>query len=143
MKVESYEKKDGILQVMLCAEAEEFREARRRAYLEHTDRYPVPGCAGGLASLTDLENVYGPAVLYDEALELAVPELFGNLLKEKKIRIMGKPRMEHLTFTPEGGARFRVSSLRNVVASGSIILTVAFNSGNTGKSLCSFWKLIN
>ena len=71
MKVESYEKKDGILQVMLCAEAEEFREARRRAYLEHTDRYPVPGCAGGLASLTDLENVYGPAVLYDEALELA------------------------------------------------------------------------
>ena len=35
------------------------------------------------------------------------------------------------------------SSLRNVVASGSIILTVAFNSGNTGKSLCSFWKLIN
>lgn len=108
MKVESYEKKDGILQVMLCAEAEEFREARRRAYLEHTDRYPVPGCAGGLASLTDLEKVYGPAVLYDEALELAVPELFGNLLKEKKIRIMGKPRMEHLTFTPEGGARFRV-----------------------------------
>ena len=63
-------KKDGILQVMLCAEAEEFREARRRAYLEHTDRYPVPGCAGGLASLTDLEKVYGPAVLYDEALEL-------------------------------------------------------------------------
>lgn len=92
----------------MCAEAEEFREARRRAYLEHTDRYPVPGCAGGLASLTDLEKVYGPAVLYDEALELAVPELFGNLLKEKKIRIMGKPRMEHLTFTPEGGARFRV-----------------------------------
>ena len=48
--------------------------------------------------------------------------------------------------TPEGirtpDTRLR-SSLRNVVASGSIILTVAFNSGNTGKSLCSFWKLIN
>lgn len=56
-----------------------------------------------------------------------------------------RPEYNNIKILETGEERWRLcrSSLRNVVASGSIILTVAFNSGNTGKSLCSFWKLIN
>ena len=63
-------------------------------------------------------------------------------IKKKRHKSLDPWRLYVPDWSRTSGLLLR-SSLRNVVASGSIILTVAFNSGNTGKSLCSFWKLIN
>ena len=45
--------------------------------------------APGLATLAALERTYGPAVLYDEALGVLIPETFNSFLNENGIRIMG------------------------------------------------------
>ncbi|MBQ6622233.1 MAG: hypothetical protein IJH75_05315 [Mogibacterium sp.] len=109
MKILSNDQKDYVLNVTIQISKEEFDKARMTAYLDHTDRYPVPGVAAGNADLGMLESTYGPAVLYDEALEKAVPELFNRFLKEEQIRIVGRPQMDDMRFAG-GGVLFHVKA---------------------------------
>lgn len=110
MRTEKRTVQDHVLQVEILLEKEEFDQARKKAYLDNTDRYPVPGVAPGLAELSDLEKIYGPAVLFDEALSLAVPDSFLRALQESGLRIVGKPVMEGLQFLPGGGVSFTVKA---------------------------------
>lgn len=98
------------VQAALSIGKTEFDAARGNAYLNHTDRYPVMGIAPGLAKLPDLEKTYGPAVLFDEALEIVIPECFGTFLKENDVRIFGRPKVENVTFLPDGGVRFQIKA---------------------------------
>ena len=56
-----YEKKDTenhMLHLTVHLDKKEFDDARREAYMNHTDVYPVMGIASGLATIQDLEKVY-------------------------------------------------------------------------------------
>lgn len=110
MKIESKTIQNYVLQVLLRVEKAEFDEARRQAYLNSTDRYPVPGIAPGLAKLSDLEKTYGPAVLFDEALNTVIPGAFRECLERENLRIFGKPEISDMEFLPEGGVRFKVKA---------------------------------
>ena len=107
MKITEKNIKDHKLKVSIFVEKGEFDRARNRAYLSHTDKYPVKGCAGGLASLSDLEKTYGPAVLYDEALDDVVPDMFNSFLVKEGLRIVGRPEMKDMSFR-DGGVLFSI-----------------------------------
>ena len=107
MRIEKKDISRYILDVTISAGKNEFDDARRKAYIETTDRYAVPGKAAGMADVDELEKLYGPAVLYDEALEKIVPELFGRFLDDERIRITGKPEMYDMQFE-NGGVTFSI-----------------------------------
>ncbi|MGN0158552.1 MAG: trigger factor [Brotaphodocola sp.] len=110
MKVEKKETEHYLLSVTLKADKEEFRAARQKAYLDHTDVYVVPGVLAGLATLEDLIKVYGPAVLYDEGLDLLIPEYLNRFLEQEKIRIVGKPEVKEISYGEDGGVTFRIEA---------------------------------
>lgn len=110
MKAERQKIEKDRLQVTIQVDRQEFDEARREAYLNHTDTYPVMGIAPGLASLGDLEKTYGPAVLFDEAIAELVPRTFNQFLRESGARIMGRPAVEQMEFLPGGGVSFTVKA---------------------------------
>ena len=82
MKFEKKDIENHMLHLTVHVDKAEFDDARKEAYMNHTDVYPVMGIASGLATLPDLERVYGPAVLFDEALSAVIPERFNTYLKE-------------------------------------------------------------
>ncbi|MBQ9015085.1 MAG: hypothetical protein IJ109_03095 [Firmicutes bacterium] len=110
MKINKKEIKDYILNVEILVDKDEFDRARHAAYMERTDRYPVMGKAPGLATLQDLEMTYGPAVLFDEALETVIPGSFNQVLEEGGLRIMGRPQATDMQFVPGGGVKFTVKA---------------------------------
>lgn len=89
---------------------EEFLDALKRAYLDHTDQYPVPGFAPGLAPREAIEELYGSDALCDEALELCIPGMYRAALETAKIRIIGKPEVTEVTWTNDGSVLFRVKA---------------------------------
>lgn len=109
MRIEKKDISSYILDVTISAGKNEFDDARRKAYMENTDRYAVPGTAAGMADVAELEKLYGPAVLYDEAIEKIVPELFGKFLDDECIRITGKPEMYDMQFE-NGGVTFSIKA---------------------------------
>ena len=70
MNIEKKQIKNHMLHVTLTIDKMEFDAARKEAYIGNTDHYPVMGIAPGMASIPDLEKIYGPAVLYDEAMAI-------------------------------------------------------------------------
>ena len=110
MRAEKKTIENYVLHVTLSADKQEFDTARKLAYMENTDRYPVPGCAPGLAKLEDLQKTYGPAVLFDEALAALIPKFFGDYLKTEKIRIFGRPEVHDVQFLPDGGVAFEIKA---------------------------------
>ncbi len=110
MKILNKDTKDSILNVEIYIDKMEFDAARLNAYLDHTDRYPVIGKAPGLATLAELQMTYGPAVLFDEALSILIPNTFNQFLTEQALRIMGRPQVNDMQFTPDGGVNFKVKA---------------------------------
>ena len=108
MKIINREIKNYRLNVEIVVDKDEFDRARYETYMNSTDIYPVSGKAPGLASLIDLEQTYGPAVLFDDALAKIIPDTFNEFLTNDEVRIMGKPQVEDMQFTLEGGVKFKV-----------------------------------
>lgn len=110
MKFEKKDTENHMLHLTVHLDKNEFDDARREAYMNHTDVYPVMGIASGLATIQDLEKVYGPAVLFDEALSVVIPERFNTYLKESGTRIYGRPEVVDMQFVPGGGVCFQIQA---------------------------------
>ena len=89
-------------------EPQEFWKALEDAYVENTDKIVVPGYAAGLAPRSEIEKLYGETALFDEALDLCVPKLYGRYLQEQGIRPVGRPQLTSVTWMQGGGAKFTV-----------------------------------
>ena len=99
---------NGVHTVEIRIEPQEFWKALEDAYVENTDRIVVPGYAAGLAPRAEIEKLYGETALFDEALDLCVPKLYGQYLAERGIRPVGRPQLTSVTWMEGGGARFTV-----------------------------------
>ncbi|MCD7922783.1 MAG: hypothetical protein LUG27_10215 [Clostridiales bacterium] len=110
MRAEHEERKDGAITTELILEPEEFAKALHDAYLEHTDRIVVPGYAPGLAPREEIEKIYGPRVLYDEALDLCIPAAYRQYVRETRLHPVGKPCLREITWRGDGGVRFLVEA---------------------------------
>lgn len=108
MKVLDIKNDQDIMSVTIKIEPQEFTAAQKEAYLDNTDRFVVPGRAPGLAEPAEINAVYGPDALADEALARSVPFWFGTFLAKFNIRTVGRPEVLETARLADGGAVFRV-----------------------------------
>jgi trigger factor len=104
MIVLNTEADNNALTVTFRISQQEFSAALSKAYLDRTDEYIVPGYAAGLAPREAIEQIYGPSVLYDEVLDICIPDMYGRFLKEKDLRIIGKPKITEVKWLTEHSA---------------------------------------
>ncbi|HWQ80391.1 MAG TPA: trigger factor [Anaerovoracaceae bacterium] len=108
MKVLDRRTEKSVLTVTILIEPDEFTVALEKAYQDHREKYRVPGWQGGKAPRAELERVYGPDVLYAEALDRTIPILYGKFVSANRITQAGQPEIVDVSWRPDGGAAFTV-----------------------------------
>ena len=83
---------------------EEWEEANQQAYLKNKGKYFVQGFRKGHVPRRILENIYGKGVFYEEALNIAVPKYYSEILeKEKEFFPVDAPDIDIKDIDGEGG----------------------------------------
>lgn len=88
---------------------EEFRESLKAAHRKNARHFQVPGFRKGKAPYPVVVRHYGEAVLYDDALELALPKAYGEALETLGIDPFSDPRFNVKEIGAETGLVFDVS----------------------------------
>ena len=83
-------------QVVLTIEvgAAEFEAAIEKAYQKMRKKINVPGFRPGKAPRKIIEGMYGAEVFFEEAINIAFPEVYDAAVKEKELRVVGYPSVE-------------------------------------------------
>ena len=76
--------------------AEKFADAMQKAYLKMRGKVNVPGFRKGKAPRKLIENMYGEAVFYDEALDVIFPDEYQAAVKENDLQVVGYPEMDDI-----------------------------------------------
>lgn len=78
--------------VALSISAEEFEAAIVKAFNKEKRNITVPGFRKGKAPRAIIEKRYGESVFYDEALEIAFPDVYGQAIDEAGLEPVDNPR---------------------------------------------------
>ena len=76
--------------------AEEFDKAMNQAYLKIRGRVNIPGFRKGKAPRKVIENYYGEAVFYDDAVDLLFPDAYEAAVKENSLEVVDRPELEKM-----------------------------------------------
>ncbi|UNC90890.1 trigger factor [Candidatus Contubernalis alkaliaceticus] len=88
-KLEKLDNNKVVLEVEV--EVERLEEAMGKAYRKVVGKINVPGFRKGKVPRRVLEAKFGPEILYEEALEMLVPEAYEEALEELEIEPIDKP----------------------------------------------------
>lgn len=92
MEIKDFEKKEkNAAELSVWFSAEEFDKAVNSAYIKNRGRISVPGFRKGRAPRKLIENMYGPSVFYEDAMEILYPEGLDFGVKEKGLKTVGRP----------------------------------------------------
>ncbi len=75
-------------------EPEKFDEGLKAAYNKLKGRINIPGFRKGKAPMRVIENHYGEAVFYEDALDAIFPELYREALKEHDVQAVDRPELD-------------------------------------------------
>ncbi|HHX19149.1 MAG TPA: trigger factor [Clostridiaceae bacterium] len=89
--------------------ADEFRESLRAAHRKLAKHFQVPGFRKGKVPYPIVVNHYGESVFYDDALELALPKAYEEVLNEHDITPYSDPRFNIREIGGNVGLKFDVS----------------------------------
>ena len=103
MSVKSCEKLEKSM-VALTVEvgAEDFEAAVEKAYRKQRGSIRVPGFRPGKAPRKMIENMYGAAIFYEEAVNAALPDAYAAAVKEQELKAVGYPEVELLEVNKNG-----------------------------------------
>ena len=73
-------------------EAEEFKQSLQAAHRKNARHFQVPGFRKGKAPYPVVVRHYGEEILYDDALEVALPKAYTQALEEHGITPFSDPR---------------------------------------------------
>ncbi|HAA89953.1 MAG: Trigger factor [Thermoanaerobacterales bacterium 50_218] len=90
--VEKLEKNQVALQVEV--ETEKVEEALEKAYRKIVKKVTVPGFRKGRVPRRILEARFGKEILYEEALEMLVPEAYQSAVEQTEIDPIDQPKIE-------------------------------------------------
>lgn len=76
--------------------ADEFDKAMNQAYLKMRGRVNIPGFRKGKAPRKVIENYYGEAVFYDDAVDLLFPDAYEAAVKENNLEVVDRPELEKM-----------------------------------------------
>ena len=77
--------------------ADEFEKAVEKAYLKTKKNFNVPGFRKGHAPRKVIENAYGWLVFFDDAFDIAYPEVYEAAVREHEIMPVDRPEISILS----------------------------------------------
>ncbi|MBR4110979.1 MAG: trigger factor [Clostridia bacterium] len=91
-KVEKLE--NSQVKIEITIEAEKFEEAMQKAFFRNAKHFSVPGFRKGKAPRNIVERHYGESILYEEAFNIAAPDVFDEVIKENNIEAVSSPEID-------------------------------------------------
>jgi trigger factor len=91
-KIEKLENNQVKLDITI--EAEKFEEGLQKAFFRNAKHFSVPGFRKGKAPRSVVEKHYGESVLYEEAFNIVVPEVYDSIIKENNIEAVATPDID-------------------------------------------------
>ncbi len=88
---------------------EEFKQSLQAAHRKNARHFQVPGFRKGKAPYPVVVRHYGEEVLYDDALEVALPKAYSQALEEHGIAPFSDPRFNVKEIGGQTGLAFEVS----------------------------------
>ncbi len=93
LKVENKEKNMAVLTIEVSAE--EFEKAIQQAFQRNKNKMSVPGFRKGKVPYQMIEKMYGPAVFYEDAANILIPDAYERELAEhKELEIVSQPSID-------------------------------------------------
>ena len=98
MSVKSCEKLEkSTVALTVEVSAADFEAAVEKAYRKQRGSIRMPGFRPGKAPRKMIENMYGAAVFYEEAVNIAMPDAYSDAVKEQELQAVGYPEVELLS----------------------------------------------
>jgi trigger factor len=91
-KIEKLENNQVKLEITI--DAEKFEEGLQKAFFRNAKHFVVPGFRKGKAPRNLVEKHYGESVLFEEAFNIVVPEVYDNIIKENNIDAVATPDID-------------------------------------------------
>ncbi len=98
MKIVSQAKENNLVTLEIEVEVEKVEEALAKAYRTVVKKVQLPGFRKGKVPRNLLEARFGAEVLYDDALDVLLPEAYQQALDETKIEPIDRPDVEVVKF---------------------------------------------
>lgn len=94
MSVKNEQIEKNLVKLTFEVSAEEFEKAINKVYKKNAQRFNVPGYRKGKAPRKIVEKFYTPAVFYDEAINLVLPDAYEAALKESGVESVARPEID-------------------------------------------------
>lgn len=91
LQVEKLEKNMAKLTVEVPAE--QFEAALKTSYIKNKNRFNIPGFRKGKAPQAMIEKMYGPGVLYEDAIDEVLNTTYPDSAKESGLEIVSRPEI--------------------------------------------------
>lgn len=91
-KVEKIE--TNVVKLEIRVEADKFDAAITKAYNKNKGRYNIPGFRKGKVPMNMVKKFYGVEVFYDDAVNFAIDESYGEALNTENIRPVDYPQVD-------------------------------------------------
>lgn len=91
-KLENIEK--NVMKLTIEVEADAFGESLKKAYQKNKGRYAVPGFRKGKAPMSFIERHYGESIFYEEAFNIACPDVYEKALQENSLEPVNRPDLD-------------------------------------------------
>ena len=92
LQVEKLEK--NMAKLTIEVPSEEFDKALKSAYNKNKGRFNIPGFRKGKAPQAMIEKLYGPGVLYEDAVNEALDLSYGSAVEESGLDVVSRPEIE-------------------------------------------------
>lgn len=92
VQVEKLEKSMAKLTVEVSAE--DFDAAVNKAYQKNKAKIALPGFRKGKAPRAMIEKMYGPAVFFEDAANIVIPDAYEAAAKESELEIVAQPSID-------------------------------------------------
>ena len=104
MKYTTKAAEKSTVKITIKFDAQEWKDAQYQAYVKTRGKFTVNGFRKGKAPKNVIENVYGKAVFYDEALNAMFGDAYGDILdkKAKDFTVVGDPDVSVEKLDDEG-----------------------------------------
>ena len=73
---------------------DEVEKALQAAYNKNKNKMSIPGFRKGKVPRQMLEKMYGPAVFYEDAANILIPNAYGKEVKESELEIVSQPDID-------------------------------------------------
>ena len=91
LQVEKLEKNMAKLTVEVPAE--QFEKALKTSYNKNKSKFNVPGFRRGKAPQALIEKMYGPGVLYEDAVDEVLNSTYGPAVDESGLEVVSRPEI--------------------------------------------------